>query len=119
MNRQTSAEAYRKIKEEGLLSLRKMEVYQILYKYGPLTAHEIVSVARSKYPSANQTGFNARLSELKKVGCAIEVGEKVNAISGKKNYLWDVTSSVPIKLEKTVKHKCEHCKGSGYIEVSE
>ena len=66
--RHTSIEAFNKIKEEGLLSRRKMEVYEILFRHGPLTAHEIVSIARDKYPQANQTGFNARLSELKEVG---------------------------------------------------
>ncbi len=84
-------------------------MYQILFKYGPLTAHEVVNIARTVYPLANQTSFNARLSELKKIGVALEVGEKINPISNQNNYLWDVNSNLPEKLETKKKQKCPHC----------
>ena len=99
MPRQTSIATYHQIEQEGLLSKRRLEVYQILFKYGPLTAHEIVDVARTKYPKANQTGFNARLSELKTLGVVSEVGAKKHEVSGKQNILWDVTSELPKKTE--------------------
>lgn len=113
MKRQTSLEAYSIILVDGLLSKRKWEVYDILYHHGPLTAHEVVGVARKKYPLANQTGFNARLSELKTLGVAVEVGEKENPVSKKKNYLWDVTNGLPKESVKKVKTKCPFCKGTG------
>ena len=100
MTRQTSIAAYNKIKSDGLLSKRRLEVYQILYKFGPLTAHEVVNIARSKYPKANQTGFNARLSELRTMTVVDEVGEKADKVSGHLNILWDVNSNLPIKLPK-------------------
>ena len=94
MMRQTSLDAYRQIEAEGLLSKRNWEVYEALFHHGPLTAHEIVQLMRSKYPQANQTGFNARLSELKRIGVVTEVGEKKNPVSGKMNYIWDVTCNL-------------------------
>ncbi len=100
MTRHTSAQAYRRIEEEGLLSNRRWQVYDILYKHGPLTANEIIRYARRYHPTANQTGFNARLSELKRIGVVVEVGEKPDAISGQKCFLWDVTEGLPLKLPK-------------------
>ena len=116
MAREISYEAYKIIKENGLLSERRFQVYDILYRHGPLTAHEIVSIARKKYPVANQTGFNARLSELKRMGAVIEVGEKLNKVSNCSNYLWDVTKNLPVKLEKLKRTKCQHCNGKGFLE---
>jgi hypothetical protein len=98
--RETSIEVYEKIKGEGLLSRRRFEVYAILYDHGPMTGNEIIKVAKSMYPDANQSGFNARLSELKKMGVAVEVGEKPDDVSGNRCYLWDVTSKLPTALPK-------------------
>ncbi len=109
MVRQTSIDAFNKIKGNGLLSRRKLEVYGILYKNGPLTAHEVVNIARKMYPKANQTGFNARLSELEKLGVVSVVGQKINSISNKQNALWDVTNKLPEKPSKilTTKQKLQ------------
>jgi len=95
----TSKIAYKTIIENGLLSKRRLEVYQILLKYGPLTAYEIVEKARTKYPSANQTGFNARLSELREMGVVEKDGEKLNKISGHNNIIWKLNDKLPKKLE--------------------
>lgn len=100
MIRETSIEVYNKIKDDGLLSRRRFEVYEILFKHGPLTGNEIVRVARRKYPDANQTGFNARLSELKRMEVIVEVGEKPDDVSGYRCYLWDVTNKIPKDLPK-------------------
>lgn len=119
MTRQTSVETYRLIESDGLLSKRRFEVYSILFNSGPLTAHEIVATARKQYPLANQTGFNARLSELEKLGVVETVGEKNNPVSGHKNLLWDVTDKLPSKLEKPARVKCKHCGGRGYFETQQ
>ena len=113
--RSTSLEAYNMIKENGLLSKRKWEVYDILFRLGPLTAHEVVGVARENYPNANQTSFNARLSELVNLGCIEVVGEKINVTSGALNFLWDVNGRLPVKFEKPKKLKCKHCNGKGHF----
>jgi hypothetical protein len=93
--RKTSIEAYKQITASGLLSRRRMEVYEILFHHGPLTAHGVVEFARSFAPSANQTSFNARLSELKRLGVVQEVGYKDDVVSGHKCILWDVNDQLP------------------------
>jgi hypothetical protein len=101
--RNTSLDAYERIKAEGLLSRRRFEVYEIVTLHGPVTAHRMVKFARSKYPEANQTGFNARLSELEEMGCITTVGEEINPVSGKSNLLWAVTGKLPTVLRKSEK----------------
>ncbi len=113
MIRETSIETYHHIKENGLLSQRRFEVYEILFHNGPLTAHEVVKIARHKYPEANQTGFNARLSELETMGVVQRVGSKINPVSGQKNHLWDVTVRLPEKIKTRPKQQCLFCQGTG------
>ncbi len=107
-----SAQAYETIKANGLLSKRRFEVYDILHRKGPLTAHEIVDIAREFYPKTNQTSFNARLSELEDAGVVDQVGEKVNPISGMRNTLWAANGNLPRKQTQREKlvdliHKTE------------
>ena len=113
ITRETSFEAYRTIRDNGLLSVRRFEVYEILFYHGPLTAHEVVKIARKRYPLANQTTFNARLSELKERGVVMNCGVKKNPVSGVDNLLWDVTAKLPIKLKKKKLVKCFMCNGKG------
>ena len=47
--RQTSIDCYNKIKAEGLLSKRRLEVYEILFHHGQLTANEIVRISKKTY----------------------------------------------------------------------
>lgn len=54
MARDTSREAYNKIKEMGLLSQRRWEVYDILYSHGPMTGGEICDVIRQRWASKKQ-----------------------------------------------------------------
>lgn len=103
--RQTSIDCYNKIKANGLLSKRRLEVYEILFKNGPLTANEIVRIAKASYPDVNPSSFHARLSELKKYGVIIEIGEKKDIISNNTCYIWDLTDRLPkdIKLSTSSK----------------
>jgi hypothetical protein len=95
MTRTTSAIAYHEIRESGLLSKRRLEVYEYLYQNGPMIAAEIPI-----------TGAWKRLSELKERGVAHEVGEKKNALTGHLSVLWDVNEALPSeppKKEKTAR----------------
>jgi hypothetical protein len=105
--RRTSLEAYQEIVENGLLSKRRLQVYQILFKYGPLTGGQILQIAKSKIPIGNSGTITTRLSELRRQGAIKEVGEINCPISGYKSILWDVTNDIPVKLEmkKTRKEK--------------
>lgn len=122
--RLTSINAYNRIKDEGLLSQRRLEVYQILYQHGPLTANEIVRKAKESHPNVNQTGFNARLSELKRMKVVAEVGDRHDEVSGHRCLLWDVTDGLPSKLvvnDLTRKHllKCREVLQKVYVSFPE
>ena len=102
MIRQTSIEAYNRIKQNGLLSRRRFEVYDSLYSFGPVTANELFSNMKLKNKTLNQSNTNvrARLNELRELGTAQELGKKICSITKQNVIIWDVTSEVPIKVEK-------------------
>ena len=105
MVRDTSIEAYITIKENGLLSQRRFQVYECLYKHGPMTANDVIRWYRDQYPDVNQTGFNARFSELQEMGVITEVGEEIDSVSGNRCILWDVTSNLPNEPPKKLSRK--------------
>ncbi len=96
--RDTSIAVYRQIKEEGLLSKRRLQVYEIVFEHGPMTAKQLCRIV---YPNSagNFTGLQARLPELCEMGVLREVGKTTCQYTGREIYLWDVTSKLPIKLE--------------------
>lgn len=103
MTRKTSIETYRQIESEGLLSRRRLQVYQTLYKIGPATAAEISQEDQGSFTNpAKGDNSHARLSELMKMGCVEEVGTKACSITGRNVILYDVTSDIP-KPYKAVK----------------
>lgn len=114
--RDTSIEAYNRIKDEGLLSERRLQVYEILFENGPLTGNQLIKIAQKQYPMLNTGAFNTRLSELRNAGVVKELREIICPVTGYNVILWDVTSRLPIKVEKAIKHKCPTCNGSGYIK---
>lgn len=101
--RQTSIDTYNEIKNSGLLSKRRMEVYDVLFHHGPMTANDLVRHNKLHHPYANQTGWNARFSELERMKAIKEVGLKKDDVSGNECIVWDVTDEIPIKLEKSNK----------------
>ena len=106
--RETSIECYNNIKANGLLSKRRMEVYEILFKHGPMTANEIVRKSKELYPDTNPSSFHARLSELKTCGVIVEIGEKKDVVSNQKCYIWDLTDNLPKEVK--VKRKTRKTK---------
>lgn len=102
MIRQTSIDAYNKIKQNGSLSSRRWEVYDVLFKYGPLTGNEAIEKLKEEGKGAKtfDTNSHSRLSELRQLGVIYEVGKKVCNVTGMNVILWDVTNNLPKKLEK-------------------
>lgn len=99
MTRQTSIDAYQEILSNGLLSDRRFEIYKILYKTGPMTANEISEYMRGRN-YAKGSNAHARLCELRELGVVKEVAEVKCSITGMTVIQWDVTDSLPKKLEK-------------------
>lgn len=100
MVRETSIECYRKIKEQGLLSQLRLEVYDVLYNYGPLTAGEMWS--RFFIKQRQRSSISARFSELEEMGCVKVTSERPCGYTGKVSIAWDVTSELPRPLKKYV-----------------
>lgn len=114
MIRQTSINAYLEIKEKGLLSKRRWQVYEVLYQHGPLTGREVNKILATARGN-NSSTFIGRLSELRDLGIVYECGEKFDSETNQTVLLWDVTDKLPIKLEKQKRIKCKHCGGRGYF----
>lgn len=92
--RQTSIDAYRQIRDGGLLSLMRWQVYEVLYEHGPLTAREVGSYMRG----AMKLNAWKRLSELERQRVVIDVGLRECSVTGHVVTLWDVSGELPIPL---------------------
>lgn len=116
MIRQTSIHAYNAIKENGMLSRRRWQVYDSLFRHGPLTGSELMLKIRNDHnvPIATNTNVTTRLGELRSMGVVYEIRERDCSITGQKVIEWDVTDRLPAKLEKPKRIKCAHCNGRGY-----
>lgn len=92
MARQTSIEAYNEIKDNGLLSKRRFEVYDVLFNQGPLTCRQVWGC----FPHGTSTGsISPRLNELLDEGVVREIGTTVDPATNMTAILWDVTSDLP------------------------
>jgi hypothetical protein len=100
--RETSVQAYHKIKDEGLLSEARMVVYDILFHGGPLTAGEIFKLGQERLEGHTEVkgSICARLTELRESGAVKEIGKKTCHVTGHNAILWDVTGQIPEKIER-------------------
>lgn len=113
MARETSAEAYQLIKNNGLLSRRRFQVYDALYHYGPMTTGEIW---RRLSPSGAQlNSISPRTAELKDRGVIRTIGERKCSVTGMNVLLWDVTRCLPCDVVKPERQRCHTCNGKGYL----
>ena len=119
MIRETSIEAFNKIKENGLLSVRRMQVYEVLFHDGPLTQNEAHKLLWKLGIRTEKQSITPRFNELYQVGVIKEVGKKVCSVTGNNCILWDVTKNLPVKFEKPIVHKCSACNGTGKIKTSQ
>lgn len=106
MSRATSEEAYRAIKENGLLSCRRFQAYDALYRFGPLTAAE----CWRHCPGTQIDSIRPRMAELRRLGVVRETGRTKCSMTGMTVILWDVTSSLPfsdLKLARSARIKIE------------
>lgn len=117
MSRQTSIETYHKIKEEGLLSQRRWQIYDILFHNGPMTAGEIFDYGLRKFiwSRAVKGGICARLTELRQLGVAVELEPRECKVSGQVTILWELNNKLPVKWDKPKKIECTHCNGKGFF----
>jgi uncharacterized protein YwgA len=111
MTRETSIEAYHQIKDEGILSKLRWQIYEYVFKNGPVSIRDAARHFKGQYSNSLSTRF----SELRDMGVFKEVGKKIDEQTGRSVLIWDVTKKLPIKLEKKTEQCCPTCKGTGKI----
>jgi hypothetical protein len=107
--RQTSIDCYNQIKSEGLLTRRRLEVYEAIYNSAPCTASEVF---KEKYLKTNQSG---RFTELRELGVIYEKGERKCSVTGRNVIEWDLTDRLPIEIKTsatTKKHRVNNAINS-------
>lgn len=88
MIRQTSIDAYREIRDSGLLSKRRWETYDDLFHHGP-------STSRDAEDRTGDRNAHRRLLDLVEWGVAERVGETTCRKTGHQVTLWDVNANLP------------------------
>ena len=102
MTRTTSAEAYKIIKRDGLLSRARWEAYDIASRFGPASDNELRQAAQADGCHSFEAldGLGKRYSELRDMGVLCEEGTRICKVSGKRAIVWAVSGELPRKLAK-------------------
>lgn len=100
MTRDTSIEIYRRIKEEGLLSKLRFDVYEVIFQHGPLTQMEAWQYFDKKHIQLRSV--TPRFSELLERDVIGITRERPCKITGNLAIEWDVTNRLPVPV---IKHK--------------
>jgi len=105
--RQTSIDCYNQIKNQGLLTKRRFEIYEAIFKNAPCTTNEAL---KDVYSASH--GVGSRTTELREQGVIYEKGEKKCSITGRNVIEWDLTDRLPIDLpkKKNTTHKIKDLK---------
>jgi hypothetical protein len=98
--RQTSIDCFNEIRENGLLSGRRLEVYEAILKNAPCTTNEALQDVYS-----GSHGVGSRTTELRDVGVIYEVRTRQCRVTGRNVIEWDLTDRLPLNIKKTHKTK--------------
>jgi DNA-binding transcriptional ArsR family regulator len=98
--RRTSLLAYSTIKNQGLLSERRLQVYEALFNHGPLTRNELSTALESQGIRINPNLVSSRLIELREMGVVEEAGHRECPLTGMTVILWDVTEHLPSDFKR-------------------
>ena len=97
---QNSIDAYNTIKANGLLSKRRMEVYEAIVKHGKLTQREAARYFAKTHPNNQMDSFTPRFAELHAMDVIHVTGSKKDSVTGHVVDIWTVTGNLPKKLPK-------------------
>ena len=98
--RQTSIDCFNKIKQEGLLSKRRLEVYEAILKNAPCTTNEALKDVHS-----GSHGVGSRTTELRDAGVIYEKDVRPCMVTGRNVIEWDLTDRLPVNIKKSTKTK--------------
>lgn len=95
MIRQTSIDTYIQIKENGLLSSLRFEIYDCLYMHGPMTQME---TCRKLGSFRQDRSIMPRFAEMEKAGVIKTTGTRLCTVTKREVLLWDCTDKLPMKF---------------------
>tara|TARA_R110000764_G_scaffold208168_1_gene293849 strand:- start:106 stop:519 length:414 start_codon:yes stop_codon:yes gene_type:complete len=98
--RQTSIDCFNKIKQEGLLSKRRLEVYEAILKNAPCTTNEALKDVHS-----GSHGVGSRTTELRDAGVIYEKDVRPCMVTGRNVIEWDLTDRLPVNIKNSNKTK--------------
>lgn len=100
--RPTSIAAWERINREGLVGPFQLEVYNILYSGGPMTAGEAWRVYAARHPKSarGRNEVAKRVSELARFGLIEELGERPCNATGFVAMVVKVNDQLPVKRDK-------------------
>lgn len=111
MVQKTSVETYHSIKNSGLISEKRMKVYEILYENPQgLTGTQVSEIFKEKYPSAKHSEtIRNRITELRDMGVVLDMGVVECEFTNRKVLKWCTSDNLPLKIGKksTLKEKVD------------
>ncbi len=98
----TSIQTYDAIKNSGLLSDKRMKVYDIFYENPQgLTGTQVSNIFKSKFPSAEHSEtIRNRITELRDMGVLYEVGIVECEYTHRNVMKFALTDNLPVPLPK-------------------
>ena len=103
--RQTSIDCYNKIKSEGLLSKRRLEVYEALLSTAPCTSCTTNEALKDIHSGSH--GVGSRTTELRDAGVIYEKDVRPCNITGRNVIEWDLTDKLPFNTKVPSKTKSQ------------
>ena len=102
MIQKTSIETYHAIKNSGLISDKRMKVFDIFYKNPQgLTGAEVSEIYKKNNPTSQHSEtIRNRITELVQMGVLAEVGVVECQFSKRNVMKWHCIDKMPISLEK-------------------
>lgn len=103
----TSIETYHAIKNSGLISEKRMKVFDIFYQNPKgLTGAEVSEIYRKENPTSQHSEtIRNRITELVQMGVLAEVGVVECQFSKRNVMKWCCIDKMPIPLEKKLSKK--------------
>jgi hypothetical protein len=107
MAQRTSIETYYAIKNSGLISEKRMKVFDIFYQNPQgLTGAEVSDIYRKEHPTSQHSEtIRNRITELVQMGVLAELGAVECQFSKRNVMKWCCIDKMPIPLEKKATRK--------------
>lgn len=107
MIQRTSIETYHAIKDSGVLSEKRLRVFDIFFENPDgLTGAEVSDIYKSKFPSSKYSEtIRNRITELVQMGVLAELGTVECKFTKRKVMKWCCVDKMPIPLEKKMTRK--------------